>query len=75
VTVNAINPAAKTDAVANIERENPDVYAAATGAIPMKRLGDPYGDIGPAALFLASADSRYVTGQTLAVDGGLVMHA
>jgi NAD(P)-dependent dehydrogenase (short-subunit alcohol dehydrogenase family) len=75
VTVNAINPAARTDAVANIERENPDVYAAATGAIPMKRLGDPYGDIGPAALFLASADSRYITGQTLAVDGGLVMHA
>lgn len=75
ITVNAINPGAKTDAAANIERENPDVYAAAVGAIPMGRLGDPYRDIGPAALFLASADSRYVTGQTLAVDGGLVMHA
>jgi len=75
ITVNAINPAARTDAAANIERENPDAYAAATGAIPMGRLGDPYGDIAPAALFLAGPDSRYVTGQTLAVDGGLVMHA
>lgn len=75
ITVNAINPAARTDAAANIERENPEAYAAATGAIPMRRLGDPYGDIGPAALFLAGPDSRYVTGQTLAVDGGLVMHS
>lgn len=33
------------------------------------------GDIGPAALFLAGPDSRYVTGQTLAVDGGLVVHS
>ena len=36
----------------------------------MGRLGDPDLDIAPVALFLASEDARYVTGNTLFVDGG-----
>ena len=36
----------------------------------MHRMGDPEEDIGGVALFLASEDSRYVTGNTLFVDGG-----
>ena len=36
----------------------------------MDRLGDPETDIGPAVVFLASEGARYITGQTLAVDGG-----
>ena len=36
----------------------------------MGRLGDPDTDIAPVALFLASDDSRYLTGNTLYVDGG-----
>jgi 3-oxoacyl-[acyl-carrier protein] reductase len=38
-------------------------------AIPVKRLGDVE-DIGNAALFLASKDAGYITGQTIVVDGG-----
>ncbi|MCK5566590.1 MAG: SDR family oxidoreductase [Actinomycetia bacterium] len=38
-------------------------------AIPMKKIGMP-GDIAGAAFFFASEDSRFVTGQILAVDGG-----
>ena len=36
----------------------------------MGRMGDPEDDIGSVALFLASDDSRYLTGNTLFVDGG-----
>ncbi len=41
-----------------------------TGRIPLRRPGLPQ-DIANAALFLASSDCRYLTGQTLVVDGGL----
>jgi len=37
---------------------------------PMGRMGDPERDIGGVALFLASEDSRYVTGNTIFADGG-----
>jgi len=38
--------------------------------IPLKRMGTPQ-DIANAALFLASDDSAYITGQVLPVDGGM----
>lgn len=40
--------------------------------IPMQRLGDVH-DIAKAVVFLASDDANYITGQTLTVDGGMVM--
>jgi 3-oxoacyl-[acyl-carrier protein] reductase len=40
--------------------------------IPMKRMGHPQ-DIAHAALFFASDQSGYITGQVLTVDGGMVM--
>jgi 3-oxoacyl-[acyl-carrier protein] reductase len=36
---------------------------------PLGRIGQP-GDIGPAAVFLASADSGWITGETLHIAGG-----
>jgi NAD(P)-dependent dehydrogenase (short-subunit alcohol dehydrogenase family) len=39
-------------------------------AVPMKRMGDVW-DIANAALFLASDESRYVTGVVMPVDGGI----
>jgi len=36
----------------------------------MGRMGDPETDIAPVALFLAGEGSRYMTGNTLFVDGG-----
>ena len=40
--------------------------------IPLKKMGQPE-DVAKAVLFLASPDSDYITGQTLQVDGGMIM--
>ncbi len=42
------------------------------GAVPMGRLGQP-SDVAACAVFLASAEAAYVTGQTLHVNGGMAM--
>ncbi len=49
-----------------------DMKAEILKQIPLGTLGEPE-DIANAALFLASAEARYITGQVLAVDGGMVM--
>ncbi len=68
VRVNAIAPGYistdMTDAIPEAAKEK------LMDHIPLKRLGQPQ-DIAKAALFLASDDSTYVTGQVLAVDGGM----
>ncbi|MBA1119831.1 SDR family oxidoreductase, partial [Escherichia coli] len=40
--------------------------------IPMKRAGKPE-DVAGLVAFLASDDARYLTGQTINIDGGLIM--
>ncbi len=42
-------------------------------AIPLGRIGAPQ-DVANVVCFLASDAAAYITGQTLAVDGGMVMH-
>ena len=37
------------------------------------RMGDPLRDLAPVLAFLASDDSRFITGQTLVVDGGVTL--
>ncbi|GAA4966260.1 SDR family oxidoreductase [Yinghuangia aomiensis] len=70
IRANVICPGAKTEAFAAYAAANPEQAAAAEAMNPMGRMGDPESDIGGVALFLASDDSRYVTGNTLFVDGG-----
>jgi NAD(P)-dependent dehydrogenase (short-subunit alcohol dehydrogenase family) len=70
VTVNAICPAAKSQAFFRAIGEYPELEAMADAANPMGRMGDPYEDIAPIAVFLASDACRYLTGNTLFVDGG-----
>ncbi|MNF65886.1 3-oxoacyl-[acyl-carrier-protein] reductase FabG [compost metagenome] len=38
---------------------------------PLGRCGEPEADIGPVVVFLASEMSRFITGETIHVDGGL----
>lgn len=69
VTVNAIAPGfIETDMSAAVRNKAGDVIE--KKYIPMKRLGQPE-DIARVALFLASDDASYITGQVLTVDGGL----
>ena len=70
VTVNAVAPGfIETDMTAALSEA---ARSAAQGSIPMGRLGGPE-DVARAVGFLASDDAAYVTGQVLAVDGGMAM--
>jgi NAD(P)-dependent dehydrogenase (short-subunit alcohol dehydrogenase family) len=50
-----------------------DVNKYDTSKTPLRRMEKP-GDLTGAAVFLASAESDFITGQTLLVDGGRAMH-
>ena len=73
IRVNVICPAAVTPASEQFFADHPDMKDHYLGQIALGRLGDPATDIGSAAVFLASSESAYVTGQTINVDGGQVM--
>ncbi|MCM2318296.1 MAG: SDR family oxidoreductase [Pseudomonas sp.] len=70
ICCNVICPGAISEAYRKFASANPDNAAAIAAANPMGRVGDPLDDIGPVAAFLASDDARYLTGNTLFVDGG-----
>lgn len=83
INVNAIAPAAATPGVLQYseqvaEQQGPGateiVEGITTVGLPqplLGRIGDPYDDIAPVVVFLASEDARYITGQTICVDGGM----
>jgi NAD(P)-dependent dehydrogenase (short-subunit alcohol dehydrogenase family) len=70
VRVNCISPVAMTPAMERTYASNPVLEDRLTGRTPMRRIGEPQADIGGVAVFLASDLARYVTGQTVTVDGG-----
>jgi 3-oxoacyl-[acyl-carrier protein] reductase len=70
VLVNAVAPGfIDTDMTAAM---TPEARASLSGQIPLERLGTPQ-DVAGAVTFLASEHAAYITGQTLVVDGGMVM--
>ncbi len=70
ITVNAIAPGAI--AAGMVEDLPPEVKEAFINQIPLARLGRPE-DVAAAVVFFASEGAQYITGQTLAVDGGMTM--
>jgi NAD(P)-dependent dehydrogenase (short-subunit alcohol dehydrogenase family) len=70
ITANVICPGAASAAYRRFKADHPEMAAGMDAMNPMGRIGDVDSDIAPVALFLASDDSRYVTGNTLFVDGG-----
>jgi 3-oxoacyl-[acyl-carrier protein] reductase len=70
ITCNAVAPGfIDTDMTAVLPQELKDNVVK---QIPLGRFGEP-ADIAAAVAFLASAEAKYITGQTLTVDGGMVM--
>ena len=70
VTINAVMPGnIYTEGLQDLGQDYLDTMAA---SIPLKRLG-VVEDIGNAALFFASDEAAYITGQTLIVDGGQII--
>ena len=70
ITINAVLPG-------NVESEGlddlgQDYLDRMTAGIPLRRLGKPE-EIGHAALFFATQEAGYITGQTLVVDGGQIL--
>ena len=70
IAVNAVAPGfIQTDMTAKLPEE---LKAKMLEAIPLNRLGSP-ADVAYTCLFLACEESGYITGQTIVVDGGMVM--
>jgi len=73
INVNIISPIANSPGVQAWAKAQPEYYEATRSKIPLGRFGDVEEDIGRVAVFLASEDSQYMTGQTFMVDGGSIM--
>jgi 3-oxoacyl-[acyl-carrier protein] reductase len=70
ITINAVLPG--NVITEGLEAQGQDYLDTMSASIPLRRLGTP-ADIGHAALFFASEEAGYITGQTLVVDGGQVL--
>lgn len=70
ITVNSICPGAITAAFTAMTEFAPEMAQRVNKQVPMGYMGDPYEDISGVALFLASREAKYMTGNTLHVDGG-----
>jgi 3-oxoacyl-[acyl-carrier protein] reductase len=72
IRVNGIAPGLVDTKMTKVTTSNPKRLEGALARIPLKRLGTP-ADMAGAALFLASPLSSYIVGQTIVVDGGLIL--
>src|SRR5213076_3524312 len=71
IRVNAINPGmVETEGVRAAGFDQGDLRKSVEAQTPFGRVGQP-NDIAPAAVFFASSDSAWITGETLRVAGGL----
>lgn len=74
IRVNAIAPGAINTPINAKKFSDPKQLKETTDMVPMKTIGEPE-DISAAAAWLASNESKYVTGITIFVDGGMTLYA
>ncbi|GHG31791.1 SDR family NAD(P)-dependent oxidoreductase [Paracoccus aerius] len=72
ITANCICPGIILTDMGRVNLDDPEVRGAWQAKTAMARIGDPDDVVGPVAFF-CSDDSAFVTGQTLNVDGGIVL--
>ena len=70
VRVNVIAPLAMTESLTEWKANYPELFAKTIQGIPLGRFADPMQDIGRVAVFLASDDASYITGETITLQGG-----
>ena len=73
IRINIVLPFANSPAMVEWGKQFPDLHQAAVNGVALRYIGDPLADIAPVVAFLLSADAQYVTGQTIAADGGQVV--
>lgn len=71
IRVNSVHPGPIATPMNERRRSDPDAYQSMLSRVPLGRFGQP-DDVGYAVLYLASDESRFVTGSELVVDGGWV---
>lgn len=74
ITVNVVSPLAYSPALSAAIEAEPAMEQRLSRRVPLGRIGDPERDIGSAVAFLVGPAARYITGQTLGVDGGHFMN-
>lgn len=70
IRVNMIAPLAMTESLKEWKENYPDLFQKTIQGIPLGRFADPMNDIGRVAVFLASEDASYITGETISLQGG-----
>lgn len=73
INVNVVAPLVMTEQLEAWRKQFPDVYEKTIQNIPMQRFGDAEKDIGRVCIFLASEDAKYISGETIAVQGGTAL--
>lgn len=71
INVNVVCPLAMTSQLENFKQAYPDAYEKNLKAVPMGRFGDPEKDIGRVCVQLAGDDFKYMSGETITLEGGM----
>ena len=72
IRVNSISPGFIRTPATQVVQDRPEMVERMEGNIPLGRLGQP-DEVAGAALYLASAASKYTTGIDMVVDGGMLL--